>query len=1561
VDVTVGGPGGTSATSAADRFTYVKPAAPAVTGLSVTTGSAVGGGSLVVTGSGFTGAARVAFGSTPTSSFNVLSDTAIRVNNVPAGAARTVDVRVAAPGGTSAAGPADRYTYARPGAPAVSGLSLTSGGLAGGPNLVVTGTGFTGASRVTFGGTAVNYSVISDSAVRAQVPAGRAGAVDVRVTAPGGTSAVSAADRFSYVAPGAPAVTGLSLATGSTLGGAALAVTGAGFTGATRVAFGSVSAGFTVLSDTAIQVNSVPAQAAGTVDVTVTGPGGTSAASPADQFAYQLPAAPVVTAVSPALGSVTGGADVVLIGTGFTASTAVFFGTTQASNVTVISDTAITARVPSHAIVTVYPVAASTVYRNADGTGAETTSYAYTYFPGGVRTQSLTVTHPAVSAAQDGPGTPDQDAHVYDAYGREVWARDGGGFLTYTEYDPATGAVTKTIQDVDTSRAGDFQNLPAGWATPPGGGLHLVTLHEVDALGRTTALTDPNGNVTYTVYNDPNHEVRAYAGWNAAAGLPTAPTKVVREDRGQATSYVETLTMSAAPSVTNGRPDGTEPVSGVQSLSRVFTSPIGHVVETDSYFNLDGVAYATDPYLGAAGTNYYATLYGYDHHGRLDRTLSPTGTIYRTVYDGLGRPVSTWVGTNDTPSTGYWSPDNNTPPSNMVQVTANVYDNGGVGDGDLTQTTQFPGGGAAPRVTQNSYDWRDRLVASKQGVQASEADGTHRPIIYTQYDNLNEVVAQGQYDGDGVTVTTTSGVPDRPAATLLRAKTTSQYDDRGRVFRTDTFSVDQTTGAASAASLSASAWYGRRGEVIKATQPGGPVVKQSFDGAGRLTATYLTDGLGDATWVDAATVANNNVLSQSETQYDADGNALLVVQRQRFHDEPRLGVLGDANSTDRAKARASYVADYYDAINRLTDRVDVGTNGGTAYARPATVPAGSDTVLVTHLDYNAAGWVQDIVDPRGLVTLSFYDLLGRATLTVENFSGDGTPTDSTNRTTFYTYDGLNHVLTQTAVLPAGAQTTQYVYGVTGVVNSNDLLASTVYPDNGQPLTESYGYDALREMTGKTDRNGTTHAYTYDVLGRQTADAVTALGAGVDGAVRRIETAYDTAGRSYLYTSFDAPSGGNIVNQVLRQYNGLGQLTAEYQSHTGAVNTASTPGVRYTYSEMAGGANHSRPVSMTYPGGRVLSYNYAAGLDDAVSRVTSLSDGTGVLEAYTYLGLSTVVKRSRPQDGEELTYVKRAGEANGDAGDQYTGLGRFGRVVDQRWLTSTSGAALDEYRYGYDRDGNRLYRENVVNALFSELYHYDGLNRLTDSARGQLNASHDAIASPTHAQSWQLDALGNWKAVTTDGVEQDRTHNAQNQVASLSGLSTPGYDANGNTLSDENGQGYAYDAWNRLVAVTNSGGTPLASYAYDGLNRRVVENSGTPRDLYYSAQWQVVEERVAGATQAQYVWSPAYVDALVARDGGGTRLYVRQDANWDVTSVADAGGAARERYAYDPYGKATFLDAGWNALAGSAVAGPTCTRAAASTPPAGCTSSATATSPRRWAAGCSRTPPATWTG
>src|SRR5262249_35675465 len=152
-----------------------------------------------------------------------------------------------------------------------------------------------------------------------------------------------------------------------------------------------------------------------------------------------------------------------------------------------------------------------------------------------------------------------------------------------------------------------------------------------------------------------------------------------------------------------------------------------------------------------------------------------------------------------------------------------------------------------------------------------------------------------------------------------------------------------------------------------------------------------------------------------------------------------------------------------------------------------------------------------------------------------------------------------------------------------------------------------------------------------------------------------------------------------------------------------------------------------------------------------------------------------------QPGVDLTYVKLSGESNGDAGDQYAGLDRFGRVVDQRWVKTSDGSHTDRFQYGYDRDSNRTYRDNLVSTGFGEVYTYDNLNQVSTFKRGTLNGSKtDVSGSPYRQQVWDYDALGNWDSLTTDGGSaQTRTHNKQNEVTAVSGATSPTFDANGN--------------------------------------------------------------------------------------------------------------------------------------------------------------------------------------
>src|SRR5205807_719567 len=145
-------------------------------------------------------------------------------------------------------------------------------------SVTITGTNFSGATGVSFGATpATSFTVNSTTSITATSPAAPAGAVDVTVTTPAGTSAVVAADKFTYVTPPSPpTVTGVSPGSGTTAGGTSVVISGTNFSGVTGVSFGATAAAsFTVNNPGQITAVS-PAEAAGPVDVTVTNIGGTS-------------------------------------------------------------------------------------------------------------------------------------------------------------------------------------------------------------------------------------------------------------------------------------------------------------------------------------------------------------------------------------------------------------------------------------------------------------------------------------------------------------------------------------------------------------------------------------------------------------------------------------------------------------------------------------------------------------------------------------------------------------------------------------------------------------------------------------------------------------------------------------------------------------------------------------------------------------------------------------------------------------------------------------------------------------------------------------------------------------------------------------------------------------------------------------------------------------------------------------------------------------------------------------------------------------------------------------
>nr|WP_268245875.1 IPT/TIG domain-containing protein [Streptomyces chryseus] len=86
-------------------------------------------------------------------------------------------------------------------APTVTAISPATGPIAGGTVVTITGTGLSGATAITFGATPATGISCTATSCTATAPAHAAGTVHVQVTTPGGTSATSVADQYTYLVP----------------------------------------------------------------------------------------------------------------------------------------------------------------------------------------------------------------------------------------------------------------------------------------------------------------------------------------------------------------------------------------------------------------------------------------------------------------------------------------------------------------------------------------------------------------------------------------------------------------------------------------------------------------------------------------------------------------------------------------------------------------------------------------------------------------------------------------------------------------------------------------------------------------------------------------------------------------------------------------------------------------------------------------------------------------------------------------------------------------------------------------------------------------------------------------------------------------------------------------------------------------------------------------------------------------------------------------------------------------------------------------------------------------
>ena len=266
-------------------------------------------------------------------------------------------------------------------------------------------------------------------------------------------------------------------------------------------------------------------------------------------------------------------------------------------------------------------------------------------------------------------------------------------------------------------------------------------------------------------------------------------------------------------------------------------------------------------------------------------------------------------------------------------------------------------------------------------------------------------------------------------------------------------------------------------------------------------------------------------------------------------------------------------------------------------------------------------------------------------------------------------------------------------------------------------------------------------------------------------------------------------------------------------------------------------------------------------------------------------------------------------------------------------------------YAHDDGSNPTWRYDekaqADSLAWSQKYEYDSLDRLVKATQGTVTGwpgspSMSAPAAKTWVwdgtvgeETYTLDKVGNWDKFYNDGTDDDRSHNAVNEITgrTIGGQTkNPTWDNTGCLTDDGENYKYVYDFRNRLVQAKRRGDNSLlAEYSYDGLNRRirkVVFDTDGETELsdtrYLYDGWRCVEERDENDShelRARYVYGGLYIDEPLRMyrdtnsdgdfaDAGDVNVYYLQDRLFNVVALTDTDGAIVERTWYEPYGKPT---------------------------------------------------------
>ncbi|MES2939285.1 MAG: hypothetical protein V4864_16480, partial [Pseudomonadota bacterium] len=964
---------------------------------------------------------------------------------------------------------------------------------------------------------------------------------------------------------------------------------------------------------------------------------------------------------------------------------------------------------------------------------------------------------------------------TYDRAGRIADATDAAGNKVAFAYDAANRVFTRTVD-------------PSG--------LNLVTTYTWDAKGQQITSTSPNGVVTRLDYD---LKGQLWKQTVDPSGLNLVTTYTY--DGG---SNVLTVTTPAG-NLTRYTYDAL----GRRTKEQVDPSGL-NLTRTWAYDDAGNLANSTD-------ANGQMTRYAYDENNRLVYTIDAGGAIQQNSYDLNGRLVQVKRYATNIDASDLASMDEYPMLGQVEQyLTASVQDvtEHRVWDQDGRLTATVDGAGA---VVKYSYDGNGNVVdrvayASKVSgytpgtVPNPAADSAHDQRLRTVYDKLDRAIYQVdgtgavvamQYDGNGNVVQRTAyatAIPLGTAATqsaittaitqvadasrdmLLRqvydkagrleysvdgigAVTRRLYDADGNLRQLRQYATPLTAGAnpagaaASASDRVTTYTWDKGGRNIYVLDALGGVVKNDYDGNGRLTLRRAYQG----TAILGMTLPTASDITGALTPDSANDR----IERFAYDNAGRLAYAVDA-------VGAATLTEY-DGVGRVVRT--------TAYAQPiaqaslAALPAAAGAAAIgqlviqstaqdrtTRQVFDPAGQLVYTVDATGYVRESRYDGLGRVTRTIlyslaptlgaqptwqtvqaalvgdparrtDSYTYDAagrllSSTDSLNHTESYTYDALGNKQTFTN---KKGDVWSYDHDAAGHVVKETAPAvklTSVVPDASGALVAQgatsvdtqivtlLAYDALGNLTSRTEAAGLagqqrTTTYQYDALGRQVRTLYPAVGVydpvndplTMVGLASRSETPAAPLSTTTTYDTLgNAIAGQDLAgNWSYKLYDRLGRLSYEIDAMGYVVGY-----LRNAFGEATDLARHANPVTVTAPGPQGFTEESRLALGQLLA--TANNPARHLLTQYDQRGRAATVT-----EPAVYTYTTNAATNSGTpslssrvTANSYNAFGELIRAV------AGSGAQATTTDHFYDRRGQEVGTVDAMGYLTTQTWDEAGL-------------------------------------------------------------------------------------------------------------------------------------------------------------------------------------------------------------------------------------------------------------